>query len=119
MLSQPSSTGQPKPHTNRDNLKKAAKAVLILAFVVVIVILLTFAVILSGRTATTPMPTSSPTPTAIQTATRVLTSSVVVVSAGVLQPYKSEVRLGLWAKRGDCIAHEIAALPLNALQFNY
>ena len=118
---QPSLTGQPKPQANRNLVKKAAKTILILIFVVVIVILLSLAVILSGRTATTPMQTPSPAPTKPPTATQAPTSSAIVVSVGFLQPYNPEVRLGLKAAKKGAIgnAHEITALPLNALQFNY
>jgi len=117
MLSQPSLTDQPKPHAIRNFVKKAVKAILILVFVVVIVILLSLAVILSGRTATTPMQTPAPAPTTTPTATQVLTSSVIVVSAGLLQPYNPKVQPGLKTakKRAIGSAHEITALPLNAL----
>jgi len=123
MFSQPPLTIQPKPQTNRNYVKKVIKAILILVFVVLIVILLTFAVILSGRTAISPMQTPSPAPTTFPTATRVSASSLILISVGFLQPCNPEMRLGLKAgaaKKGLIGgAHDITALPLNALQFNY
>jgi heme/copper-type cytochrome/quinol oxidase subunit 2 len=106
MFSQPSLSGQPKPDTNINSVKKAVKTILILVFVVVIVILLSLAVILSGRTGINPMQTPSPAPTNTPTATHVLTSSVIVVSVGFLRSYNPEVRLGLkTAKKGRLGAH--------------
>jgi hypothetical protein len=101
MFSQPSPSGQPKPDTNRNVVKKAVKAILILVFMVVIVILLSLAVILSGRTGINPMQTPSPAPTATPTATHVSASSLIVVSVGLLQPFKSQVRLGWRAEKRE------------------
>ena len=116
MFSQPSLPGQPKPDTNRNNVKKAVKTILILVFVVVIVILLSLAVILAGRTGINPMQTPSPAPTTTPTAIQVSASSVIVVSVSLLQPYNLEVRSRLKAsKMGIGGADEITALPLNAL----
>jgi hypothetical protein len=121
MFSQPSLSGQPKPDANRNNVRKAVKTILILVFMVVIVILLSLAVILSGRTGINPMQTPSPAPTTTPTATQVSASSVIVVSVGLLQPHNPQARTGLRAEKNGSIgsAHEIVALPLNALQFNY
>ena len=102
MSSQSSLPGQPKPDTNRNNVRKAVRTILILVFVVVIVILLSLAVILSGRTGINPMQTPSPVPTTTPTATHVPASYLIVVSAGLLQPYNPEVLQGLKAeRRGD------------------
>jgi len=121
MSSQPSLPGQPKPDTNRNNVKKVVKTILILVFVVVIVILLSLAVILSGRTGINPMQTPSPAPTTSPTGSQVSASSVIVISVGLLQTNNFDVQLGFeGCKKGVMdSAHEIAALPLNALQFNY
>jgi hypothetical protein len=99
MFSQPSLSDQPKPDTNRNNVKKAVKTVLVLVLVVVIVILLSLAVILSGRTGITPMQTPSPTPTPTPTVIQVGKGSLIVVSIGLLQPYKPRMRLGLKAEK--------------------
>jgi hypothetical protein len=95
MFGQPSLTGQPKPHTDRN----LVRAILILIFVFVIVILFSLAVILSGRTATSPMQTPSPTPTTTPTVIQVRTGSLIVVSVGILQPHKPEARLGWKAEK--------------------
>jgi len=121
MFSHPSLSGQPKPHGNRNNVKKAVKTILILIFVVVIVILLSLAVILSGRTGINPIQTPSPAPTKTPTATQVSASPAIVVSVGLLQPNNLHSQLGFeGCKKGATDnAHKIVALTLNALQFNY
>jgi hypothetical protein len=98
MFSQPPLTSQPKSDTNRNNMKKTVKTILILVFVVIIVILLSLAVILSGRTAINPIQAPSPTPTTTPTVIQVRTGSLIVVSIGILQPHKPEARLGLRAE---------------------
>jgi flagellar basal body-associated protein FliL len=68
MLNPPSFAAQPIPQKSGNALRKNAKTILILAFVVVIVVLLSFAVVLSGRSISQTQP-STPAPTTTPKAT--------------------------------------------------